>query len=548
MKVRVSECKLRVGHTRQELEKKLCRILHIKKLPPYTIVRRSIDARRKPNLYFVYTIDLISDHPEKLVEQAQNPHVSLIETKEYLFVCSKKSVSDQDRPVIVGSGPAGLFCALMLSRAGMRPIVLERGESVEKREKSVNSFWDNGILNPSSNVQFGEGGAGTFSDGKLNTSIQDPDGRIKFVLQEFVRAGADSSVLWDSHPHIGTDGLILIVKHLRNEILSLGGEFRFETCLTDIKSLSDSDSPNGQRPSYLLTLNKGVETLQASRVVLAIGHSARDTFEMLYRFGILMEPKSFAVGFRTEHSQSEINQAMYGDLQPSGLPPASYKLTYKCQDGRGVYSFCMCPGGYVVNSSSEPGFTAVNGMSYSGRNGDNANSAIVVTVTPQDVKSYLKEDSLDRNPDLNSPLIGVNFQRMIEHKAWLCANGEIPVQRLEDFRENRQSKSPGSILPSIKGKWHMTNLRGILPGRCEDAILSGIEDFGKKIFGFDAPDVLLSGVESRTSSPVRMIRNENFQSSKYPGIFLCGEGAGYSGGITSSAIDGIRTAEAVATF
>ncbi len=531
MTVRVSELKLRVGHSQNELEEELCRLLHIRDIhdiPQYEVIRRSIDARKKPDLFYVYTIDVKIPHPQAFVKKLRNRHVTAVESKEYQFPCQSRTgfrESLNSRPVIVGSGPAGLFCALMLARAGLCPILLERGEDVDRRTETVRQFWKTGKLNPSSNVQFGEGGAGTFSDGKLNTMIKDPEGRIRFVLREFVKAGADPSILWNQKPHIGTEVLAKVVRHIRMEIVRLGGEVRFESCLTNIRRM--------EQPRYALELNGGADTILADQVVLAIGHSARDTFRMLYASGFAMKEKAFAVGLRVEHSQSLIDQSMYGTSDTAQLGAASYRLTHKCADGRGAYSFCMCPGGYVVNASSEQGMTAVNGMSYSGRDGKNANSAIVVTVTPKDYSA--KDD----------PLAGIAYQQMLEKAAWNCGKGRIPVQRFDDFCRNRPSEAPGSLLPENKGQWGMANVREILPEELNRCIMEGMLAFGRIIPGFDGPDVLLSGVESRTSSPVRILRDDHCESLTFPGIFPCGEGAGYAGGITSAAVDGIRVAEAV---
>lgn len=594
MIIRINELKLRPDHTKRELEQEIRRTLRVKdavlieKNPlaetengnaashkngtdarnviRYEIMRQSIDARKKPELYFVYTVDAETANPKAVMKQVKSKKVQLIKKKEYAFpyTSAKRTVENTFgindnvqnspsvlRPVIVGSGPAGLFCALMLARSGCRPIVLERGESVEERTKTVAAFWESGRLNTQSNVQFGEGGAGTFSDGKLNTLIKDPEGIIRFVLKEFIKAGADPQILYHHKPHIGTDVLVKVVKNIRTEIEQLGGEVRFCTCLTGIERLNRTDSPQNQTydsehtagfmhtaedvsaPAtlYRLSVNNSSDAILTDRVVLAIGHSARDTFFMLHDFGLTMQPKAFAMGLRIEHNQTMINEEMYGKDCPYELGAAPYKVTHKCADGRGVYSFCMCPGGYVVNASSEKELLAVNGMSYSDRGSANANSAIVVTVSPEDYQA-------------DGPLAGIAFQRSMERAAYECGGGKIPVQRFEDFCENKASDHFGTVHPQQKGMHQLSNLRTILPEHLNASLIEGIHAFGRRIRGFDDPDVLLSGVESRTSSPVRILRDDSYQTA-YRGIFPCGEGAGYAGGITSAAVDGIRVAEAV---
>lgn len=548
MVLRISELKLHPDHTEAELEREIRKAVHLPEgALEYEILRQSIDARKKPELFYVYTVDVTVKHPEKWIKKIRNKKVSLVEKKEYHFPC--RTISGDScgayPPVIVGSGPAGLFCALMLARCGMKPIVLERGESVDQRVETVKHFWETGALNPESNVQFGEGGAGTFSDGKLNTTIKDPEGKIRFVLKEFVRAGASDSILYHHKPHIGTDVLVEVVRTIRNEIIARGGEFRFGSCLTGIGTdmvlcqddrtsqdeEADISAGKNSAARYHLEINGQKDVLLTNHLVLALGHSARDTFQMLYDMGLPMQAKSFAVGFRMEHSQQMINDAMYGKECTCDMGAAPYKVTHKCGNGRGVYSFCMCPGGYVVNASSEKGMTAVNGMSYSGRDSANANSAIVVTVSPEDYRA-------------NHPLSGIEFQRTLERAAYECGNGKIPLQRFEDFCNHRVTDHLGSVKPQCKGQFAFADLNTILPDELNASIIEGIRGFGRRIRGFDDPDALLSGVESRTSSPVRILRDEDCQSA-FPGIYPCGEGAGYAGGITSAAVDGIRVAEAV---
>ena len=417
---------------------------------------------------------------------------------------------------------------------GYRPILLERGASMEERQKDVQDFWKTGKLNPESNVQFGEGGAGTFSDGKLNTLVHDTHNRGKEVLRLFVKYGAPESILYDAKPHIGTDILAKVVKNIREAIISMGGEVRFHTKVTGIRtkrSIDFSDEPALAMLHLEDTRTNIGEDLLTDVAVLAIGHSARDTFGLLNLSDIKMEPKPFAVGVRVEHPQDMIDESQYGKDAPESIPAAAYKLTAKTKEGRGVYTFCMCPGGYVVNASSEENRLAVNGMSYSGRNGKNANSAVIVTVSPEDFPE-------------KGILGGLAFQRQLEDAAYAEGQGKIPVQLFGDFKKNVPSSSAGTISPQMKGAYSWGNVRSIFPEFIARCLEEGITEFGKKIPGYDRDDAVLSGVESRTSSPVRILRDETLQSS-VKGLYPCGEGAGYAGGITSAAMDGLKVAEAV---
>ena len=497
-------------------------ILHI------DIRKKSIDARKKPALFSVCTVWVdCGDREERILNRRKNrPNISRANPVAYAFsptVFRKGTLrKDIPSPVIVGTGPAGLFCGYLLALHGLRPILLERGRPAQQRLKDVTAFWETGILDPSSNVQFGEGGAGTFSDGKLNTLVKDKEGRNRFVLESFVRFGAPEHILWDQKPHIGTDLLIGIVSGIREEIRRLGGQVRFETCVDALVI----------RDGHLAGFGAGEEMFHCQDGVLAIGHSARDTFQMLRRAGIHMAAKDFAVGFRIEHPQKMIDESQYG-LQPDDLhlPPAPYKLATKLKNGRGVYSFCMCPGGYVVNASSEEGRLVVNGMSYSGRGSANANSAIVISVG-------------EREFDKNDPLSGMRYQRRLEERAFQLCGGKIPQQLFGDFRKGRVSTGYGSFESMAKGAADFGPLQELLPKECNESFLAGMELFAKKIRGFDRDDAILSGIESRTSSPVRICRDERFYSN-IEGLYPCGEGAGYAGGIMSAAMDGLKTAEKI---
>lgn len=526
--IRIRQMKLKIEHTEAEFREKICRTLRIREgeLQSYQIRRQSLDARKKPELYYIYTVDVKVSGEGCILRKNKSKDVLESDYRPYQYPsCGDEPM--KNRPVIVGCGPAGIFCGLMLARLGYRPVLLERGSAVEERKQDVENFWKTGILKPDSNVQFGEGGAGTFSDGKLNTLVKDTAGRNHKVLETFVEHGAPEDILYVSKPHIGTDILIDVVKSMRLEILRLGGEIRFHCKVTDL-----TVGEGGLRGLTIRNEETGEEEfLDAQTAVLALGHSARDTFHMLNRQGLHMEAKAFAVGVRVEHLQERIDFAQYGRQRNPNLPAASYKLTENLAGGRSVYTFCMCPGGYVVNASSEEGHLAVNGMSYHDRAGKNANSAVIVTVRPEDYPGQ-------------GPLAGIAFQRMLERRAWLLGNGKIPVQLFGDFCEGRKTTGLGMVHPFVKGDYVLSNVREIFPEEVSESIRLGIEAFDRKIPGFAGKDTVLSGVESRTSSPVRLLRDKNMQGS-IPGIYPCGEGAGYAGGITSAAMDGIKTAEAI---
>ena len=520
--IRISQLKLPVTHTQAQLEKKIAKTLKNPGNPfTYEIKKQSLDCRHKNDKIFVYTVDVKIRDEQKIVKKVNNNNVTLIKEKPYQFPQSGELPLTHP-PVIIGSGPAGLFCGWYLAKAGYRPLILERGEEAQKRQQTVENFWKNGVLDPDSNVQFGEGGAGTFSDGKLNTLVKDPYGRNHEVLKRFVEAGAPQEIVYQQKPHLGTDVLVGIVEKMRHEIEEMGGQFAFRSKVTDLIFT------DGALKEVEINHEKKIP---AEVCVLAIGHSARDTFEMLHKRGVYMEPKSFAVGLRIEHPQTMINMDLYGEEGNELLGAASYKVTHKCSNGRGVYSFCMCPGGYVVNASSEPGRLAVNGMSYQARDSRNANSAMIVTVTPEDFPG-------------KGALGGVEFQRNLERKAWELGQGKIPVQLFGDFCKNQPSHTPGDVTPCMKGAYVLTNVRSILPQEVGDSIEEGVKFFGKRISGFDREDALLSGVESRTSSPVRIVRDQELLAN-IEGIYPCGEGAGYAGGITSAAMDGIKVAETI---
>ena len=513
-------------YQKNQLEKKIIKLLKInsKDLESWTIVRRSLDARKKPILFYSYIVDVCVKKEVEILKKCKLKNVSSINSKDYEFP-QVHNPKEFTRPMIIGLGPAGLFCGYYLAKHGLRPIILERGKKVEQRLEDVENFWNTGILNTASNVQFGEGGAGTFSDGKLNTLVKDKYGRNKEVLKVFVENGAPEKIIYDQKPHIGTDILMEVVRNMRTKMLEWGAEIHYETKMTEILQ------KNGKITGVKI---ENGDILPTNVVVLAIGHSARDTFQMCHEQNINMEAKSFAVGFRVEHPQELINIQQYGKDYPDCLPTAAYKVTAKAANGRGVYSFCMCPGGYVVNASSEQEHLAINGMSYSKRDGKNANSAIIISVTSEDFSGQ-------------GPLSGVEFQRQIEKRAYELGNGKIPIQYYKDFKKKSEHKGqiPENFTPAIKGLYTFGKVNEILPEALNQSFIQGMEHFHKIIPGFADDFALVSGIESRTSSPLRILRDESGQSTSVKGLYPCGEGAGYAGGITSAAMDGIYIAERI---
>ena len=520
--IRISNIKIYKDITDEEVLQTAIKKYKIKEenIIEWHISKKSIDARKKDDVHYTYSIDMCIKNEEKYLK---NKDISLIKnlSQPQFELNLNKSV----RPVIVGAGPSGLFAALTFVKYGYKPIVIEQGEQVENRKKTVDNFINNGILNTNSNVQFGEGGAGTFSDGKLTSGINSP--YCKTVLEEFVKFGAPEQILYLTKPHIGTDNLVNIIKNMRNYIIAQGGTFLFNTKFIDLETTSNSVSK--VIVNHLDT--DATEKIDANVVILAIGHSSRDTFKKVYEKGLLLEPKNFSVGVRIEHLQSEINKAQYGTLTKLKLPSADYKLAYHDPSGRSCYTFCMCPGGTVMPSSSEEKTIVTNGMSYFARNGRNANSAVLVNVTPEDFK------------DCKNPLSGIDFQKDLEEKAFILggSNYFAPIQRFEDFDKNIKSTFIGTVEPSYKPGVTLSNLNDIMPEFVSTTLKDGIKFFDTRLHGFANPDSILTGMETRSSSPVRILRDENLVSN-IRGIYPCGEGAGYAGGIMSAAVDGIKCA------
>ena len=523
--IRIRQLKINILDNQEEsLKNKISKLLHISKeeIKELAITKKSLDARKKDNLFYVYEIDIKVNNEEQLLKKYSSNDIFLSPKEEYKF--TPTGTNDlNNRIVIVGAGPAGLFCSYILAENGYKPLIIERGEKVEDRVNTIEHFWKTGILNKDSNVQFGEGGAGTFSDGKLNTLVKDKNFRGKKTFEIFVENGAPKEIMYENKPHIGTDILRKVIINMRNKIISMGGEFLYNTKLTSI-NVEDNNLIS-------IEINND-EIIPCNNLVLAIGHSARDTFEMLLNKGLNMTSKAFAVGVRIEHPQSMINESQYGEKYVKVLPPASYKLTYQTKENRGVYSFCMCPGGYVVNASSEEKRLAVNGMSNYNRDTTNANSALVVTISPKDFGE--------------KPLDGIDFQRKLEENAYNLGNGKIPIQTYIDYKNNQETKMLGKIIPVTKGEYKLSNLNNIFPSYINNSLKEAIEHFDTKIKGYGREDAILLGVESRTSSPVKIERNED-GISNINGIYPCGEGAGYAGGITTAAMDGIKVAEFLAT-
>lgn len=527
--IRLTEIKLPLDHEESAIQDAIEAKLGINsdQVLSFNIFKRGYDARKKSKILLIYTLDVLVENEAELLEQfISDPHVKVTPDMEYKFVA--KAIENQtERPVVIGFGPCGLFAGLVLAQMGFNPIIVERGKEVRERTKDTFGFWRKRTLNTESNVQFGEGGAGTFSDGKLYSQVKDPQHYGRKVIEEFVAAGAPEEILYVSKPHIGTFKLVTMIEKMRASIIELGGEIRFSTRVDDVHM--ENDQITGLR------LSNG-EEIKSRHVVLAVGHSARDTFEMLYERGVYMEAKPFSVGFRIEHKQAMIDEARFG--KNAGNPilgAADYKLVHHCKNGRTVYSFCMCPGGTVVAATSEEGRVVTNGMSQYSRAERNANSAIVVGIDPE--RDYPGD-----------ALAGIRLQRELESAAYVLGgeNYDAPAQKIGDFLKGRDPSEIGEVKPSFTPGIHLTDISKALPDFAIEAIREAIPAFEKKIKGFSTPDGLLTGVETRTSSPVCIKRGKDYQSINLRGFYPAGEGAGYAGGILSAGIDGIKVAEALA--
>ncbi|MDP2787601.1 MAG: NAD(P)/FAD-dependent oxidoreductase [Pseudomonadota bacterium] len=530
--LRLTEVKLPLDHPEQALHAAILKRLAIApdQLLRFEIHKRSYDARKRSQIALIYTLDVEVNNEAALLKRLRgDKHLMLTPDMAYRYVAHAPEAL-RSRPVVIGAGPCGLLAALLLAQMGFKPIVLERGKAVRERTKDTWALWRKGELNPESNVQFGEGGAGTFSDGKLYSQIKDPQHHARRVLQEFVKAGAPEEILYVSKPHIGTFKLVTMVEHMRETITELGGEIRFQSRVVDL------DIVAGQIEGVALADG---ERIAADHVVLALGHSARDTFRMLFERGVYIEPKPFSVGFRIEHPQSLIDQCRFGDFAGNPvLGAADYKLVHHAGNGRSAYSFCMCPGGTVVAATSEPGRVVTNGMSQYSRNERNANAAIVVNVDPEDFPGDVTAN----------PLAGMDFQRQWEAAAFVAGGSDYraPAQKVGDFLAGRPSTGPGAVTPSYTPGVHWTDLASCLPDYVIATIREALPAFDKQIKGFAMDDAVLTGVETRTSSPIRITRGDDCQSLNTRGLYPAGEGAGYAGGILSAAVDGIKVAEAVA--